>query len=51
VVERSKTKDCQPLHEDEHPMHHVHSPLMKMSESMLAIVLFLCGIRKEQETA
>src|SRR5215470_3532465 len=49
VVERLKTKACQPLHEGENPMHNVHSPFVKMCESMLAIVLFLCGIHKEQE--
>jgi hypothetical protein len=49
VVERPKTKACQPRDEGENPMHSVRYPFVKMSESMLAILLFLWGIGKEQE--
>ena len=32
VVERLKTKSCQPLDKDENPMHSVRYPFVKMSE-------------------
>ena len=35
VVERPKTKACQPRDEGENPVHSVQSPNVKMSESML----------------
>jgi hypothetical protein len=41
VVERPKTQACQASDEGENPLHRVHSPYMKMSESMFGIVLFL----------
>jgi hypothetical protein len=50
VVERPKTKACQPRDESKNPLHGVRYPFVKMSECMLAIVLFLWGIGKEQET-
>jgi len=50
LVERLKTKACQPRDEGENPMHSDHSPFVKMCESMLEIVLFLWEIGKEQET-
>jgi hypothetical protein len=41
VVERLKTKARQPRDDGENPVHSVHSPYVKMNESMLEIVLFL----------
>ena len=41
VVERPKTKACEPRDDGENPVHSVQSPDVKMSESMLEIVLFL----------
>ena len=41
VVERLKTKASQPRDDGENPVHSVHSPYVKMNESMLEIVLFL----------
>ncbi len=32
MVERPKTKACQPCDERENPLHNVHSPFVKMSE-------------------
>jgi len=51
MVERLKAMTSQPLEKGENPMHSRRYPYVKMSESMLAIVLFLRGIGKEQETA
>jgi hypothetical protein len=51
VVKQLKPNAYQPFNEGENPLHSVHSPLVKMSRCMLAIVLFLWGIGKEQETA
>ena len=50
VVERLKTNACQPRDERENPLHTIPYPFVKMSESMLANVLFLWVIGKEQET-
>jgi hypothetical protein len=41
VVERLKTKARQPRDDGENPVHSVHSPYVKMNESILEIVLFL----------
>ena len=41
VVERLKTKACQPRDDGENPAHSVHSPYVKTNESMLEMVLFL----------
>ncbi len=41
VMERLKTKICQPRDEGENPLHSRRYPFVKMSWSMLAIVLFL----------
>ncbi len=51
VVERPKTKSCQPRDEGENPVHSRRYPFVKMSESMLEIVHFLWGIGKKQKTA
>jgi hypothetical protein len=40
VVERLKTKACQPREDGENPVHSAHSPYVKMNESMLEMVLF-----------
>ncbi len=41
VVERPKTKVCQPRDEGENSVHSIYSSNVKMSESILEIVLFL----------
>ncbi len=41
VVERPKTIYCQPRDEGENPVHSRRYPFVKMSESMLEMVLFL----------
>ncbi len=51
VVQCPKTQACQPRDKGENPPHSSRYPLVKMSESMLVIVLFLLGISKEPETA
>ena len=50
VVERPKTKACQPREEGENPVHSRRYPFVKMSASMLEIVHFLWGIGKQQKT-
>ncbi len=49
VAQRPKTKARQPRDEGENPVHRRCSPFVKMSESMLVMVLFLWGIGKKHE--
>lgn len=51
VVKQLKPNAYQLFNEGENPLHSVHSLLVKMNRCMLAIVLFLWAMGKEQKTA